>query len=100
MALGAPTYGTSLLAALGVTNVFAEAGAYPEVTLDDAAALAPDVVIAPDEPYPFGERHRELLESVAPVVFVDGRDLLWWGSRTPGALQRLAAVLGRWRSAD
>lgn len=94
MALGAPTYGTSLLGALGVANVFAPAGPYPETTLEDAAALHPDVVIAPDEPYPFAERHRALLESVAPVVFVDGRDLLWWGSRTAGALDRLSSAIG------
>ena len=27
------------------------------------------------------------------VVLVDGRDLLWWGVRTPTALERLRAVL-------
>jgi hypothetical protein len=27
------------------------------------------------------------------VVFVDGRDLFWWGARTPGAIERLRAVL-------
>jgi hypothetical protein len=26
-------------------------------------------------------------------VFVDGRDLLWWGERTRGALERLRAAL-------
>ena len=98
MALGAPTYATSLLDALGVLNVLAAAGPYPETTLEDAAALGPDVVLAPDEPYPFGERHRELLESVAPVVFVDGRDLLWWGSRTAAALDRLADAISISRS--
>ncbi len=89
MFLGAPTYGTSLLAALGVHNTLAGAGAYPEMDLDDAGATGPDLVIAPDEPYPFGERHRDLLSQVAPPVFVDGRDLLWWGARTRGALTRL-----------
>ena len=82
MALGAPTYGTSVLGLLGIANVFAEAGSYPEIDLDEAVARRPDVVIAPDEPYPFGERHRRELETVAPAVFVDGRDLLWWGERT------------------
>lgn len=95
MFLGAPTYGSSLLAALGVHNTLADAGAYPEVDLDAAAATGPDLVIAPDEPYPFGERHRELLSAVAPPVFVDGRDLLWWGARTRGALERLRVAIGR-----
>lgn len=94
MALGAPTYGTSLLAALGVGNVYAADGAYPAADLDDAATRRPDLVVAPSEPYPFGERHRAELETVAPVVFVDGRDLFWWGVHTAGALVRLRAALG------
>ena len=61
--------------------------------LDDAAAEAPDLVVAPSEPYPFGERHRAELERVAPVRFVDGRDLLWWGERTRTALERLRREL-------
>jgi len=28
-------------------------------------------------------------------VFVDGRDLFWWGSRTPSALERLRATTAR-----
>ncbi|MEY2451447.1 MAG: hypothetical protein QOD92_1021 [Acidimicrobiaceae bacterium] len=92
MALGAPTYGTSLLTTLGIDNVFATE-AYPEVTLDDARARIPDVVLAPSEPYPFGERQREELESVAPVVFVDGKDLFWWGMRTKDAIGRLDVAI-------
>jgi hypothetical protein len=48
--------------------------------------------MAPSEPYPFKERHRTELEGVAPVVFVDGQDLFWWGSRTPAARARLAQL--------
>ena len=93
MALGAPTYGSSVLAAIGVSNVYADDGPYPEVTLEDAALRRPDRVIAPDEPYPFAERHRAELSAVAPVTFVDGRDLVWWGERTRHALTRLAEAL-------
>lgn len=97
MALGVPTYGSSLLNALGIENVFA-ASAYPEVSLDDARTAHPDVVLAPSEPYPFSERHRAELESVAPVVFVDGRDLFWWGARTRMAWSRLDAAIGEARA--
>ncbi len=94
MALGGDTYGSSVLAALGVANVFAGApGRYPETTLEAAAATAPDVVLAPSEPYPFRERHRAELATVAPVVLVDGQDLFWWGARTPAAIERLEALL-------
>jgi len=93
MALGSPTYGTSLLAVLGLDNVYGDAGSYPATTLADARARKPDLVIAPSEPYPFAPRHRAELATVAPPVFVDGRDLLWWGARTRVALTRLADQL-------
>ena len=94
MTLNRDTYGDSVLAAAGVANVFAgERERYPETDLDEAAARRPDVVLAPSEPYPFGPRHTAELSRVAPVVPVDGRDLFWWGVRTPAAVQRLAAQL-------
>lgn len=94
MALGSPTYGSSLLARLGIASVFAGDGPYPSTTIAEARARHPDLVIAPSEPYPFSARHRTELEEVAPTTFVDGRDLVWWGVRTIGALARLRDVLG------
>lgn len=90
MTVGGQTYGSSLLSESGFTNVFASGeDLYPTVDLADAAGRRPDVVLAPSEPYEFKEKHRPELEQVAPVVFVDGRDLFWWGARTPGARERL-----------
>lgn len=94
MSVSAATYGSSLLEVVGVANVFADAAdRYPTVTLDEARARRPDVVLAPSEPYPFGERHVPLLADVAPVVLVDGQDLFWWGARTVAAADRLRAQL-------
>jgi len=88
------TYGSALLAHLGVDNVFADAATrYPEVTLDDVASRRPDVVLAPSEPYPFGPRHVAELAEIAPVELVDGQDLFWWGIRTPAAIERLRVRL-------
>lgn len=90
MTMGSDTYGSSLLAHVGIENVFGDSTRYPELTLDDATERAPDVVLAPTEPYPFSERHRAELETVAPVRFVDGKDLFWWGARTVDAIMRLS----------
>jgi ABC-type Fe3+-hydroxamate transport system substrate-binding protein len=93
MTLAGGTYGSSLLSSVGVANVFADAhDRYPTVTLDEVRARAPDVVLAPSEPYPFAERHVPLFDGVAPVVLVDGQDLFWWGARTPTARDRLRAL--------
>jgi len=92
MTLNGDTYG-SLLDHLGLTNRFAgHAERYP--TIADLRTVEADVVLAPSEPYPFAERHRAELEVVAPVVFVDGQDLFWWGVRTPAAIERLRSSIG------
>jgi ABC-type Fe3+-hydroxamate transport system substrate-binding protein len=87
------TYGASVLARLGWVNGFGDApDRYPEVTLDQVAATAPDLVLLPSEPYPFAERHvAEAAEGCpgARVVLMDGRDLFWWGIRTSDAFDRI-----------
>ena len=90
----ADTYGASVLAHLGWANPFgAGPDRYPETDLDAVGALAPALIVLPSEPYPFEERHRAEVEAGVPgarVVTVDGRDLFWWGIRTPAAIARLA----------
>lgn len=97
MTINGDTYASSLLAHLGVGNIHAASSArYPTVSLDDARARSPDLVLLPSEPYPFRERHVAEIETALPmvrVVLVDGQDLFWWGSRTPVALRRLRGAL-------
>ena len=101
MTMNATTYGSSVLDALGVRNVFGpdgvdepgDAARYPTVTLDEAAARRPDLVLAPSEPYAWKTQHLAELSEVAPVVEVDGQDLFWWGARTQAAIGRLHAVI-------
>jgi hypothetical protein len=93
MALGTPTYGADLLAHLGVSTIYDDQTPYPSVELADVRDLHPEMVLAPSEPYPFKERHRAELESIAPTYFLDGKDLFWWGERTRDAMVRLADQL-------
>jgi ABC-type Fe3+-hydroxamate transport system substrate-binding protein len=99
MTVAADTYVSSVLEWVGIGNVYddvhgeTDADRYPTIDLDDVIARAPDVVIAPDEPYPFGERHRAELESVAPTTFIDGKDVTWWGFRTATAIDRLTHLV-------
>jgi ABC-type Fe3+-hydroxamate transport system substrate-binding protein len=95
MTLNGDTYGSSVLDALGLLNAYADdPERYPTVTPEDVAARRIDVVVAPSEPYPFGPRHVGELRAFGPDVrLVDGKDLFWWGVRTPGALERLVQVL-------
>jgi ABC-type Fe3+-hydroxamate transport system substrate-binding protein len=100
MSIGGATYGSTLLAAAGITNVLVHStDPYPQVSLDEVAALKPEVILAPSEPYRFSARHLPELEAVAPTVLVDGRDLFWWGARTPAALARLRLLAEELRAA-
>ena len=92
----ADTYGASVLALLGWETAVADSpDRYPETSLPELGALEPEVVLLPDEPYPFADRHVAEVDAAFPtarVALVDGQDLFWWGIRTPGALARLSAA--------
>ncbi len=109
MTIGAATYGSSLLEVLGIGNIFAGSasgaheggsGEYPEIDFEEVALRRPDVILVPSEPYDFQQAHLGELSEVAPVVQIDGRDLFWWGSRTPAAIERLGRVLNPLRRGD
>jgi ABC-type Fe3+-hydroxamate transport system substrate-binding protein len=97
MSINERTYAGSLLDHLGWSLVTAGSPAnYPVVELDDIAALRPDAVLVPSEPYAFEERHLDELRAALPHALVrriDGQDLFWWGSRTPAAMRRLGDQL-------
>ena len=95
MSINADTYGASVLRLLGVDLVTAAAAdRYPTVEL--SAVARPDVVLVPSEPYVFTDAHVDELRQAfpdAPLARVDGQDLFWWGSRTPGAVDRLRSAV-------
>jgi ABC-type Fe3+-hydroxamate transport system substrate-binding protein len=99
MTVNRNTYGASVLAAIGVHNVFDDhADTYPTVEPADIVARHPTAVLLPSEPYPFAHRHvaevTELFPGSVPVL-IDGQDLFWWGVRSEGAVERLRAALHR-----
>ncbi len=96
MTMNGRTYGSSLLSQLGWRNaVSGLEDRYPTGSLEQMAGFAPELVLLPDEPYPFAQRHVAEVAAAFPtarVALVDGRDLFWWGIRTPDALARLSAM--------
>lgn len=103
MSFNADTYCHDLLAAAGGENVCAGAAQrYPTVTLDAIAAAQPEVILLPDEPYPFSARHRADLAALADtpagrtdrIHLVDGKALSWYGTRTIAALHTFGGLLG------
>jgi ABC-type Fe3+-hydroxamate transport system substrate-binding protein len=101
MTFNADTYADDVLRVCGGENVFADVGQrYPVITLVEAAARAPALVLLPDEPYPFGDKDlpdlRDLLPPGGPARaahVVDGQALSWYGVRTPRGLAIIEEAL-------
>ena len=94
MWVGEGTYAADLLRLAGGVPVVA-AARYPKLDLEEVAALRPEVVLLPSEPYPFGPADaREVVAwSGVRAVLVDGRALTWYGPRIPAAIGSLAEQL-------
>lgn len=93
LGLGGESYGNSLLEAAGGVNVLAHRARYPAVSMAELAGLSPQLILLPDEPYPFKETHIPEFESFAPSVVIDGKLLWWYGPRMPGAIRTLRTML-------
>ncbi|MEO6398235.1 MAG: helical backbone metal receptor [Tepidiformaceae bacterium] len=99
MGLGSQSYGHDLLERAGFANVLAAQPRYPELTLIALRDLHPDLILLPDEPFPFTASHAPEFEEIAPVKFIDGKLLWWYGPRLPEALRTfrdLAAQAATW----
>jgi ABC-type Fe3+-hydroxamate transport system substrate-binding protein len=96
MCLGSGTFAGDVLGRLGVDHVYADdAQRYPRVALDDVRRRAPDLVVLPDEPYPFTtDEGREVFgDWHIPVACVSGRHLTWYGPSLVEARDLLARQL-------
>jgi len=123
MTLNADTFGSDVLAYVGIGNAFddrqrlyplaADLGKaaaidpggrdqrYPRVTEDELVARAPDLYVLPDEPWTFTDADRARLRGLdtpaarsGRVLEVSGKDLFWSGAWTIDAIPRLRAQLG------
>lgn len=97
MTFGPCTYVADVLRQAGMESMYdaSEGPDFFEVELADVRARRPELVLLPDEPYVFRPEHAEELRSgglEARYELLDGKDLAWYGPRTPWALERLAKL--------
>jgi ABC-type Fe3+-hydroxamate transport system substrate-binding protein len=96
--VGSATFTGDVAARLGLDNVYADhRGRYPRVSLDDLAARRPDLIVLPDEPYPFSAEDGPEMFPGHRVALVEGRSLTWYGPSLTTARTLLATQL---RAAD
>jgi ABC-type Fe3+-hydroxamate transport system substrate-binding protein len=92
MVLGRSTFAGDLLARLGVTNVYAgHPDRYPRIGIEELRAAGADLVVLPDEPYPFSASDGPEAFPGVRTALVSGRHLTWYGP----SLAEASAVLGR-----
>lgn len=85
MVAGGDTYIGDVLRHLGAVNVAAQMeGRYPTLSGSQISALAPKLILLPDEPFPFQEKHKEELSRYTPrakIFLVQGEYFSWYGVR-------------------
>ena len=95
MVVGARTFTGDVLTRLGLVNVFgAGPGRYPRVEVGEIRAAAPEVVLLPDEPYPFNAEDGPEEFPAQRVVLVLGRLLTWYGPSLATARADLLGAIG------
>lgn len=84
MSVGGDTFINNMIETIGWKNVLADKKRYPEITLAEAAACKPGLVLLSSEPYPFKEKHIAEVKAAIPgasVILADGEMFSWYGSR-------------------
>jgi len=100
MSIGSDTYAHDVLDTCGGENVCGGSTRYPVFTLEQVEAAQPEIILLPDEPYPFSAEDLEdfyALDIPAAredrIHLVDGKLLTWYGPRMASSLTQLAALL-------
>jgi ABC-type Fe3+-hydroxamate transport system substrate-binding protein len=94
MVVGRDTFAGDVLGRLGIRNLFASAaGRYPHTTVKEIRQRRPDVVVLPDEPYPFSAADGPEQFPGLRTALVDGRHLTWYGPSLAAAPAVLRAAL-------
>lgn len=103
MTVGHDTIIHDIMTRGGFANAFDGATRYPEVSISELADVNPDVLLLPDEPFPFPAKEKfsaDLRDALSgtSVQFVDGQLFSWYGPRlleTPSYLTELRQSIGK-----
>lgn len=105
MGAGPGTFIDCMLQKLNLVNILTNTR-YPETTLAELAGAQPDFIFLSSEPYPFGEKHIDEIQTAVPsakIRLVDGEMFSWYGSRlrlAPDYFQGLMASIAKPANGD
>ena len=92
LGLGSESYGNDLLRVAGAGNVLASRPRYPELTREELMALRPELILLPDEPYPFKASDADEFVAIALARVIDGKLLWWYGPRMANGIRALREI--------
>jgi ABC-type Fe3+-hydroxamate transport system substrate-binding protein len=84
MSVGGDTFINDMLQHCGLQNIFAEKKRYPIINIDQLKNSHCELVLLSTEPYPFKQKHIDVLQQQLPsvkIILVDGEMFSWYGSR-------------------
>ena len=99
MAISDDTFIAGLLSLAGGHNVFAtRSDRYPVISAADLHQADPLLILLPNEPFPFQDKHVEELAMLAQLPrerfrLADGELLSWHGSRTPRGIDYAESLI-------
>jgi ABC-type hemin transport system substrate-binding protein len=93
MGMGSETFGHDVLRVAGGDNVLGGRSRYPQTSFGEVADLRPDLILLPDEPFRFQQRHVPPFAAIAPTRIIDGKLLWWYGPRLPESIRALRKLL-------
>lgn len=103
MSINRDTYIHDVLRTCGAENIFADkTDRYPTISLAEVADRDAEVILLPDEPYPFHSRHLVDFQPFADVIpalqtgrvhLVDGKLLSWYGPRIGESLRMIRSLV-------
>ena len=101
MAAGSGNHIDAIMQEIGLVNAMGDREGYFEVDLDDLASRRLDLVLLPDEPFPFTHHASwsmaaaEIVPTRRQALVLDGKLLSWYGTRTARSLRALVKLLGK-----
>jgi ABC-type Fe3+-hydroxamate transport system substrate-binding protein len=102
MTVGPGSYVHDFVTACGGANIFEwRQDRYPRIELAEMAERDPEVVLLPDEPYRFSQKHLPEIRAFPEVravrdgriYLVEGKHLCWYGPRIAGSLRHVSGLI-------
>ena len=96
MTIGGDTFISDMMNRCGFVNMFLHESRYPTVTIDQLNEMDCELLLLSSEPFPFQQKHIELLQSLLPktkIKLADGEMFSWYGSRLLKAVEYFSKMI-------